>query len=159
MFIRLKQNGDTIVEVLIVVAVIGLVIALGYSLATNSLNGVRVSQERSEATKIAESQVELLRYKLGQGDTDVKTVTTGDAFCIDKTTLDTNISPNCVQNSLYTVNIKRAEDSSVACFKEGQLSAKQNFNRYDVTVNWGRSGGGADQSLTLYYRYPTSECT
>lgn len=157
--LKLKQNGDTIVEVLIVVAVIGLVIALGYNLATSSLNGVRVSQERAEATKIAESQVELLRYKLNQGDS-VHNITN---FCIDNTpSIKNNSPPNydpaCVKNSLYKVNISRTDVTNVACYNVTNPGAKQDFNRYDVTVNWDRSGGGAEQSLTMYYRYPKSNC-
>lgn len=62
---QLRKNlgikGDTIVEVMLALSVLGAVIVGGYSIATRSLNGVRVSQERSEALKIAESQLEVVR--------------------------------------------------------------------------------------------------
>lgn len=65
MFIRkLTNKGDTIVEVMIALTVLMLIIGGGYSIATRSLNGVQVAQERSEATKIAEGQLEAIRWKI-----------------------------------------------------------------------------------------------
>lgn len=65
MFIRkLRSAGDTIVEVMIALTVLMLIIGGGYSIATRSLNGVQVAQERSEATKIAEGQLEAIRWKV-----------------------------------------------------------------------------------------------
>lgn len=58
---RLNQAGDTIVEVLIALAVLGAIIGGGYAVATRSLNGVQVAQERTEATKVAEGQLEAIR--------------------------------------------------------------------------------------------------
>jgi prepilin-type N-terminal cleavage/methylation domain-containing protein len=56
-----KQRGDTIVEVLIVLAVVGLALAVSYSIANRSLLGVRQAQEHSEALQIAQTQIERLR--------------------------------------------------------------------------------------------------
>lgn len=69
MFIKLKNRGDTIIEVLLALSVLGTIIGGGYSVATRSLNGVRISQERSEATKIAEGQLEALKATFSQYDT------------------------------------------------------------------------------------------
>jgi prepilin-type N-terminal cleavage/methylation domain-containing protein len=59
-----NQRGDTIVEVMIALAVLGSVMVGGYSIATRSINSVRVSQERGEALKLAEGQLEQLRARL-----------------------------------------------------------------------------------------------
>lgn len=56
-----SQRGDTIIEVLIALSVLALILVAGYSISTRSINGVRVSQERSEALRVAESQLEQLR--------------------------------------------------------------------------------------------------
>lgn len=61
---KLTNKGDTIVEVMIALTVLMLIIGGGYSIATRSLNGVQVAQERSEATKIAEGQLEAIRWKV-----------------------------------------------------------------------------------------------
>lgn len=67
---QLDIKGDTIVEVMLALSVLGAVIVGGYSIATRSLNGVRVSQERGEALKIAEGQIETVRRKV-TGTTDI----------------------------------------------------------------------------------------
>lgn len=66
-----NKRGDTIVEVLIALAVLGSVLVGGYSIATRSINSVRASQERGEALKVAEGQIEQLRSYLG-GVSDLK---------------------------------------------------------------------------------------
>lgn len=65
------QNGDTIVEVLIALSVLALILVAGYSISTRSINGVRASQERSEALRVAESQLEQIRgLSAGVGTAD-----------------------------------------------------------------------------------------
>jgi prepilin-type N-terminal cleavage/methylation domain-containing protein len=54
----LKQRGDTIVEVMIVLAVLGLAIGISYSTANRSLLNTRQAQEHSQATEYAQSEVE-----------------------------------------------------------------------------------------------------
>lgn len=66
MRLKLKNNGDTIVEVLIAVAVLMVVITGGYSIATRSLNGARIAQERSEATMLAQGQLEAIYQRVNQ---------------------------------------------------------------------------------------------
>lgn len=63
-----KNNGDTIVEVLIAVAVLMVVITGGYSIATRSLNGARIAQERSEATMLAQGQLEAINQRVNQAE-------------------------------------------------------------------------------------------
>lgn len=61
---RIKDHrGDTIVEILIALTVIGVLLSGGYAIATRSLKGIRIAQERSEATKVAERQAELLKQE------------------------------------------------------------------------------------------------
>ena len=52
------QRGDTIVEVMIVLAVIGLALGIAYSTANRSLLNARQAQENSAATSVAQTQVE-----------------------------------------------------------------------------------------------------
>ena len=59
----LKHNhyGDTIIEVLIVLAILGSGLAISYSIASKSLLISRDAQERTEATTILEAQIEQVR--------------------------------------------------------------------------------------------------
>lgn len=69
MFLRQNCRGDTIIEVILALAVLGGVIVGGYSIATRSLRGVQASNERNEALKIAEGQIENLKYRFSTAST------------------------------------------------------------------------------------------
>ncbi len=58
---RLPQNGDTIVEVLICLAVVGFSLTLSYSLSRASLRKVRDAEERQQSTQMAQTQIERLK--------------------------------------------------------------------------------------------------
>src|ERR1051325_5182355 len=56
-----RQRGDTIVEVLISLTVISLVLGGAYVTTNKSLIATRTAQERGNALKLAESQVEQIK--------------------------------------------------------------------------------------------------
>lgn len=60
---RLKnQAGDTIIEVMFAVAVVGMVVAGSFSTANRALRMGRFAHEQTEALKLAESQIEKIKY-------------------------------------------------------------------------------------------------
>lgn len=84
-----NQRGDTIIEVMIAIAVVGMVLGASYRIANRALQTGRFAQEQTEALKIAESQVEKLKYKASQfkqGDaiagTIFDTVPAETRFCV-----------------------------------------------------------------------------
>lgn len=62
---HLGQAGDTIVEVMVVLAVLGMAIGISYAVASRSLMNVRQAQETSTATELLQSQIEYLRQNAG----------------------------------------------------------------------------------------------
>lgn len=54
-------RGDTIVEVMVVLAVLGLAIGISYATANRSLLDARQAQENAQATELAQAQIEALR--------------------------------------------------------------------------------------------------
>jgi|SRR5665213_1649297 len=56
-----RQAGDTIVEVMLVLAILGLAISISYATANRSLLNARQAQENSQATELVRSQLEALR--------------------------------------------------------------------------------------------------
>lgn len=56
-----RQRGDTIVEVMIVLAVLGSAISISYATANRSLRNARQAQDSSFATSLAQAQIEYLR--------------------------------------------------------------------------------------------------
>ncbi len=76
---RILRRGDTLVEVLFAIAIIGLVLAAAYSTASQSLKTSRKTQERTEALKIAEGQLEAMKSLTGTPRDQLFTQTN---FCI-----------------------------------------------------------------------------
>lgn len=65
-----SQAGDTIVEVMIVLAVLGSAIGLAYATANRSLLNARQAQENVEASQFVQSQIEKVRYMAPSGATN-----------------------------------------------------------------------------------------
>lgn len=55
------QSGDTIVEVLIAIGIVGLMLASAYAITNRSNRSLQDAQERGQALKLVETQIELLR--------------------------------------------------------------------------------------------------
>ncbi len=110
----LDSRGDTIVEVMIVLAVLSLAISISYATADRSLLNARQAQENSIATELAQGQVEELQA-LGCASGDPACDSTDPAnpsyqlfhqagpFCLDASYPPPK--PPCFIDSLYHVQI------------------------------------------------------
>lgn len=67
---RDAERGDTLVEVLIAIAVISLILGGAFVMTNRSLLGTRDAQERVNATKLVEGQIEQIK-NLAATDSDV----------------------------------------------------------------------------------------
>ena len=112
MSVRLHQKGDTIVEVLIALAILSLAFVISYSTASAALLNSQNSQEHSMALEYLDTQIELLRYVANQpyqttiASTDFSSGT-GKAFCLYVT--NTNVMAATFGTSLayqYQSSIK-----------------------------------------------------
>ena len=89
MSVRYKQAGDTLVEIMLAIAIVGMVLGASYATATRALRTGRFAQEQTEALKLAESQLEKVKYiattSPAPGTTnDVFNANAGqNVFCID----------------------------------------------------------------------------
>lgn len=61
---RLRQKGDTIIEVLICMAIVSGSLATSYGIARKSLARVREAEERSQSVRLAEQQIERFKQYL-----------------------------------------------------------------------------------------------
>lgn len=78
---RLRKNykGDTIVEVLIAITVASSVLGVSLSTMNRNLSITRDNQERTEASKYAQGQIEALKAIVDQGITPPAV---GKSFCL-----------------------------------------------------------------------------
>lgn len=137
------DRGDTIVEVLLAIAVVSAVLGGAYVSANRSFNNTRQSQERGEASKLVEGQLERLKQATQSNPTLY--------FNLPETTP----YPFCLDNDLA-----RQSDASAACRvgPDGryQLKIERAGNSFTASAHWIRFGGGAAQEeVKIVYRlYP-----
>ena len=57
-----NQRGDTLIEVMVAMAIVASVLGAAYTTSARALRLARQAQERAEAVKFTQSQIESLKY-------------------------------------------------------------------------------------------------
>lgn len=152
MLVRFKQTGDTIIEVLIAIAIVGVVLAGAYTVANKSSIQIRDAQERGEAQKFAAEIVERLRNNAKNNPT---AYTTGSQrFCI-VTTNNGGFNANdriVILTALPVINAPASAYQS-ACNKQNSPIGynsiiERNLSNptiFTVYVRWAALGGGFNE--------------
>jgi type II secretory pathway pseudopilin PulG len=102
-----KQRGDTIVEVIISIAVISSVLVGAFYLTNRSTRAVRDSEEHSQALQLLQGQVEQLRAIAPDkkwGDLPANFCFTGDGTI---TTLSNSTAYGCTASDYYSFVVTR----------------------------------------------------
>lgn len=132
--LKLNQAGDTIVEVLIVLAILGLALGMSYATANRSLLGARQAQEHTEALALLQGQIEQLRDVSGVDTTVFNPSQHTSGFCvISKSVVDLAATPNGCTSGLYDLKVKRVNDSYgtftfTAAWDDVKSSTRDNVN-------------------------------
>jgi prepilin-type N-terminal cleavage/methylation domain-containing protein len=148
MRLRRSQRGDTIVEVLIAIAIVSSVLGVTYGAMNRNLLITRANQERTEASKIAQGQLEAIR---GLTAAQLTTIA-GNSFCIingmvtyptNGTVPATNINSDVFANygscksDFYNFVIKKFSGETY---------------KYQVYVRWDKIGGDSREQIIMSYR-------
>jgi type II secretory pathway pseudopilin PulG len=152
-----SQTGDTIVEVLIAVAVLTLVLTASFAVSNKGSQQNRQAQERNEGSKLVESQIESLRSALSS-ENFISLPTGTSKFCL-------NSSGNIVTFGAYTPTIDPQADNldsyPAECKDPSGLYVNfverdsANPNIFIAHTRWYRVGGGGVEEATRHYRiYP-----
>ncbi|HEY5152731.1 MAG TPA: type II secretion system protein [Candidatus Saccharimonadales bacterium] len=141
---QLNRAGDTIVEVMVVLAILGLAISISYATANRSLLNARQAQENSEATELIQSQIEALRTLTSV--TDVPNIFNPalQNYCL----VPTGVAPN----------IKYTNASGASC-NMGSVPYQINItystaptDTFTVTATWPDVLGEGNDTVTTIYR-------
>jgi prepilin-type N-terminal cleavage/methylation domain-containing protein len=171
MLIVNRQKGDTLVEVLICIAIVGAVITGAYALAGRSLQEGISATEHSDAIRLAEGQIEALKMRQagsdkGEWSTYFASPAQMDNSCLDleaKTQSDPNWRP--VQNGTNPTSLTTANYADNAAHTQCvQQNEKYFINitvttgastnpTYLVTVRWNPVGEGPTSESQIYYRF------
>jgi prepilin-type N-terminal cleavage/methylation domain-containing protein len=130
-----KQAGDTIVEVIVVLAVLGLAISISYATANRSLLATRQAEEASQATTLLQAAV-----PSGQPNN----IYGAGSFCVSYVpTLQVVASSNsaCHQRNLYNVAVSYAATDA-----SGQIDT------FTAVATWPDAQGEGSDTTTLVYR-------
>lgn len=133
------EHGDTIVEVMISMAVLAVVVGAAYAAATKAFDSSLNSQYRDQGVSYAQQQLELLKEADNSVPSNISmynsppSVRSGVPFCIDSSTKSVNSGSSCVINKF---TIDTVYDSS----------AKE----YQVTVSWPAATGTTQKTILFY---------
>jgi type II secretory pathway pseudopilin PulG len=159
---RLKNNGDTIIEVLIALAVISLVLVGAYVSTQKSTLDVRDSQEHTEALKLLQTQIESIKGLSVGGDTSV--FHTGSLFCIKQDSsgiaaaspLHPTLPPastDTFSNDYYAPECKNFGKGG---FYNVAIHYESGTNTFNLVVRWTSVHGSTDEVAMSYKAYPGS---
>lgn len=154
--IKSRERGDTIVEVLLSLAVLGAVLGAAYVVSNRNIITNRVSQERLEAVKLAETQFERLKVKAANDGT----VLTQSNFCLPKNTtpgnevvnasdsrcqVDANGDPVAASISpRYSMVISRVQYVNIP-------NVPQAGTRFRISMTWDNVAGTGTDRLDSFY--------
>jgi hypothetical protein len=151
-----NQRGDTIMEVLIAVAVLSLILTVSLALANRNTQGNRQAQERGEATKHTESQIELLKTYLANTANPVLPAS-GDNFCMknDGTPSESIVG---ITDDAQGENFEAFNATGLADCKKGEFFytyINRDNNTFTAHTRWYKvAGRGVDESTMVHRLYP-----
>jgi type II secretory pathway pseudopilin PulG len=170
--LKIGLRGDTIVEVIVCIALLGTVMAVAYTSSTHSLQVGTDAGSRNRGLGFAQQQIEQIKYAEQSGDiAGIQTqANPGDHFCIDP--IDYPISKTVVKvSSTNYCTICTKSDGTVDKYIDptkppgtcpsGDDSIYSIYMSYDgnnvftVNAQWVAPNGSGFDNLTLYYKLPT----
>lgn len=139
-----NQRGDTIVEVLIAIAVVSLVLVTAYATSTRNINTLEDTQEHSEALQLAQTQIEYLHDA-----TQAARGTASSGGCFDNAGAPMpSGSSNCKVDASDTPTGAQPQFQIVLT----STPTSAGLNIYQVQVTWQSLLGGQTNNVTLYYQ-------
>ena len=167
-----SQRGDTIIEVLIALAVMSFALGVSYKMAGQNLKRGISARERVDAVSLIESQIAELKVRqkyytdVNQFNTDFGTV--GMNFCLYDDPYSSN-KPNKKGDANWsaisstdsrcsiTLNGVSYRLSLTTQYIPGYPAGVNNLNNYPivykVTATWDSTAGNGTNTSTIYYRF------
>lgn len=149
-----KEKGETIIEVLITLAILGVVLGLSYASAARSLKASQTAQERTEAQYIGVSLIETMKILAQRDSANVFPVSTRN-LCFKTSLADIQAQtppitydPTSLQFAEYCTQgmyTKYVTITPLPATPQGLLQYE-----YAATVEWDSLASGVNQSVMRY---------
>ena len=135
----LNKKGDTIVEVMIAVVVLGAALGGAFAVSNSASQRTYNNHERYQALQYASQQIEFIRQEsngknIDTGYYDARELDPSGVGCFKDATAYTKNNIECIKDSIYTISTN------------GEYSSK----KFTVVVTWDTLGGG-DGRVELVY--------
>lgn len=144
-----RQAGDTIIEVMSAIAILGLAIGAAFSLSTRSFHSAVSTEEHTEALYLAQGQAEFLKnVGLNNATATLLTTQNNGVFCFD----DDSGTPSAASSGTCTSYKGSIYDVSIT-YCNGVGCGQQNV--FTIQTNWTSSGTGTPNNVTMYYKPPS----
>lgn len=170
-FSQIKHiQGQSIIEIVLSIGISALVISALIVLGTLSLRTALSSARRDEATKLATSGIEALRFKR---DSEGFSTLSDGCYLIDSTAtppiqeMTTSADPTCVSDTVGWDIIDLTNSTSKSIFERkilvrpyGTSAEQAKMKKVTTTVRWPESGGtqfGANTDKTVVLSVVLSE--
>jgi type II secretory pathway pseudopilin PulG len=137
---QLGQRGDTIVEVLVSIAVVSLILGGAFVSTNRSLQSTRDAEERGNALKLVESQLEQLK---GLDRTIIFGTSVPASYCI------AGGAAVASSNAACTVNANGTPTTAEPAY---HLTITRNGNTFSVTNTWTNVRGDTQNNVGMKYR-------
>lgn len=130
-----SERGDTLVEVLIAMAIMSLVLVGAYVTSTRNSAVLQGSQEREQGQRLVEAQIEMLRANGG-------IATSGNCFNAGAETSTCNNFSATNSGAVYTMKVT------------GPTGLTNPTGVFTISATWTSLGSKTtdDSSITMYYR-------
>lgn len=141
--LTLTERGDTVVEVLIAIAIVSLVLGGAYVTANRSLQSTRDAEERSNALKLAEAEVEDIKYMSAAMPNALFAPSVPASYCLVTHVVHASSSAQC------TVGSNGAPTTAPPAYS---MSITRVGNTFTVRVVWTKVGSDRQNNVELKYR-------
>ncbi len=151
--VNVYQRGDTIVEVLIAIAIVSSVLGITYATMNRSLLLMRDNEERTAATKHAQSQIESIKAIWNQDESRITGPTSsGSGICVTGDTVH-SLPSGVPSNDASGFNPAqyRAECTN-GIYRMGARYDDAS-GRLFVAVYWDSLASGQINQVTYYYKF------
>jgi len=154
-FLKTNSRGDTIIEVLIAIAVATSILAISFSTMNRNLQTMRATQEQTEAIKAVQAQVETVRSAYNNDLSGLpKTGTSG--FCVrNNVVYSTGASPTASLAADNWANYPAGCTTGTAGRYRLSVVPKVDASgklTYVVRTRWDRVGGQSREEIIMSYR-------
>ncbi len=156
---KLSSKGDTIIEVMIALAVLALAFSISYAIAQSTLVDVQNSQEHSMALEYMDSQLEALQAIANEPNppAGIPPTAPDNAFCL-------STAGNSIHAYDFKVNQLNPSQTSVSKYPSQCVEDQGSYsyylsiqkstlpNTYKVNIWWNGLGRLGVQQEDMYYR-------